>query len=62
MIMDSICNKELDEIAAKKAEDGEEAQEYGEIFTDFATKDFVEKNIRVRPISGMNADETKDGR
>jgi hypothetical protein len=30
---------------------------------DFATEDFINKNIRVRPISGVSkADETKDGR
>jgi hypothetical protein len=33
------------------------------VFTDFATEDFISKNIRVRPISGFtHADETKDGR
>lgn len=31
------------------------------MFNDFANEDFVNKNIRVRPISGLN-DETKDGR
>lgn len=30
---------------------------------DFATEDFINKNIRVRPISGVSkADETRDGR
>jgi len=30
---------------------------------DFATEDFINKNIRVRPISGVSRpDETKDGR
>lgn len=31
------------------------------MFNDFANEDFVNKNIRVRPVSGLN-DETKDGR
>ena len=32
-------------------------------FIDFATEDFISKNIRVRPISGVtNKDETRDGR
>ena len=32
-------------------------------FIDFATEDFINKNIRVRPISGItNKDETRDGR
>ena len=30
---------------------------------DFATEDFIHKNIRVRPISGVtHGDDTKDGR
>jgi hypothetical protein len=38
--------------------------EYGDVFNDFATEDFISKNIRVRPVSGFThaADETKDGR
>ena len=34
------------------------------MFNDFATEDFISKNIRVRPVSGVThgADETKDGR
>ena len=33
------------------------------MFTDFATEDFINKNIRVRPFSGVtHADETRDGR
>ena len=46
---------------------GEEEQDkevqYGGVFTDFATVDFMHKNIRVRPISGFtHGDDTKDGR
>ena len=37
--------------------------EYGDVFTDLATEDFLNKNIRVRPFSGVtHADETRDGR
>jgi len=59
--MQSYTASELDLIASKRQEEGEEGLEYAEVFTDFATKDFVERNIRVRPISGI-PDETKDGR
>jgi hypothetical protein len=31
------------------------------VFNDFATEDYVNKNIRMRPVSGLG-DETKDGR
>ena len=37
--------------------------EYGDVFTDLATEDFLNKNIRVRPFSGVtHPDETRDGR
>ena len=37
--------------------------EYGDVFTDFNTEEFIHKNVRVRPVSGVtHADETKDGR
>jgi predicted RNase H-like nuclease (RuvC/YqgF family) len=48
-----------------RQQEGEEdkAIEYGDVFTDFATEEFISKNIRVRPVSGVtHADETKDGR
>ena len=48
-----------------RQQEGEEdkAIEYGDVFTDFATDEFISKNIRVRPVSGVtHADETKDGR
>jgi len=33
------------------------------VFTDFATPEFLDKNIRVRPISGVtHGDDTRDGR
>lgn len=44
-------------------DEDEKGIEYGDVFTDFATEDFISKNIRVRPVSGItHADETKDGR
>lgn len=47
----------------KAGDDEEKGIEYGDVFTDFATEDFINKNIRVRPISGVtHADETRDGR
>jgi len=37
--------------------------DYNDVFNDFATDDFITKNIRVRPTSGVtHADETRDGR
>ena len=46
-----------------KADVKGEGVEYGDVFNDFATEDFISKNIRVRPVSGFTQkDETKDGR
>ncbi len=46
-----------------KEKDDENPIEPDDAFIDFATEDFINKNIRVRPISGItHADETKDGR
>lgn len=58
-----VCD-ELRRLAERQAqEDGTDAIEYGDVFTDIATEDFISKNIRVRPVSGItHADETKDGR
>ena len=48
---------------AQTQEEDEKGIEQGDVFTDFATEDFISKNIRVRPVSGVtHADETKDGR
>lgn len=60
--MSQVCHSELDKVAQQREEEGDEQIEYGEVFNDFATEDFVNKNIRVRPISGLAPDETKDGR
>ncbi len=57
-----VCD-ELKRLIEKQQDDDEKAIEYGDVFTDFATEDFIAKNIRVRPVSGVtHADETKDGR
>ena len=61
----TIVDKELTQLKTRQQEDGydENGVEYGEVFTDFATEDFINKNIRVRPFSGVtHADETRDGR
>lgn len=48
---------------AQEGEKHGEGVEYGDVFNDFATEDFINKNIRVRPLSGFTQkDETKDGR
>jgi len=54
----------LTALKAKQTEEGEgEGIEFVDIFTDIATEDFINKNIRVRPFSGVTyADETRDGR
>ncbi len=59
--MEKACCIELDQIARQREENGEDDQDYQEVFNDFATDEFVNKNIRVRPISGF-VDDTKDGR
>jgi hypothetical protein len=56
----------LTQLNAKAADEGRaggDGVEYGDVFNDFATEDFISKNIRVRPVSGFTVkDETKDGR
>ena len=63
--MNQIVCEQLTQLNAKAA-DGDrvgEGVEYGDVFNDFATEDFISKNIRVRPVSGFTVkDETKDGR
>lgn len=63
--MNSVVVDELKKLGDKnqKHEDEDKGVEYGDVFTDFATEDFISKNIRVRPVSGVtHGDETKDGR
>lgn len=51
------------ELSALKARADKNPVEPDDAFIDFATEDFINKNIRVRPISGVtNKDETRDGR
>ena len=59
-----VCD-ELKRMSERQTNQDDEDRgiEYGDVFTDFATEDFISKNIRVRPVSGVtHADETKDGR
>jgi hypothetical protein len=62
--MNLVVVEELKRMLEKQGQDdGDQGIEYGDVFTDFATEDFISKNIRVRPVSGVtHADETKDGR
>lgn len=61
--MSTLTDKELDALKQRAEQDGEQEQDFGETFNDFATEDFINKNIRVRPVSGItNKDETRDGR
>ena len=51
------------ELKAIKDRSDDNPIEPDDAFIDFATEDFISKNIRVRPISGVtHADETRDGR
>lgn len=58
--MNEVVEKELTTIAENYNED-DGGIEYDQVFKDIANEDFVNKNIRVRPVSGM-VDETRDGR
>jgi len=58
--MHTVVEQELNAIAQTRTEE-EAGIEYDQVFNDFANEDFVHKNIRVRPVSGLN-DETRDGR
>ena len=62
-MFDSINKCVSRQLETLKEDDNEEGIDYGEVFTDFATPEFLDKNIRVRPVSGVtHGDETKDGR
>lgn len=51
------------ELRTLKERSDENPIEPDDTFIDFATEEFITKNIRVRPISGVtHGDETKDGR
>ena len=58
-----VCD-ELNKLIEKTQVDEDKGGiEYSDVFNDFATEDFISKNIRVRPVSGVtHGDDTKDGR
>lgn len=60
--MNTVVSRELDALKQRE-EDADDGVDYGEVFTDFATPEFLDKNVRVRPISGVtHGDDTRDGR
>jgi len=62
LAMESITVSELSALKDKSTGDKIEPDD-AFIDLDFATEDFINKNIRVRPVSGVtNKDDTKDGR
>ena len=62
--MNKITEREVGALNARREAEGmTDEPEFGETFNDFATEDFINKNIRVRPVSGVtHPDETRDGR
>ena len=63
--MNNVVSSELAALKKREEEEGvDEGIDYGEVFTDFATPEFMDKNIRVRPVSGVThgEDATRDGR
>ena len=62
--MSIVACEELVKHSGEEGAGASEGVEYRDVFTDFATEDFIQKNIRVRPASGVThgGDETKDGR
>jgi hypothetical protein len=61
--MEHITVSELKAIKERAAESRVEPDDGFIDLVDFATDEFIVKNIRVRPISGLtHGDETKDGR
>ena len=60
--MNTVVCRELDGLKQRE-DDHDDGVDYGEVFTDFATPEFLDKNVRVRPISGVtHGDDTRDGR
>ena len=62
--MNTVVSRELTSLKQREADGNvDDGIDYGEVFNDFATPEFVDKNVRVRPVSGMtHGDETRDGR
>ena len=56
--MASVTTTELKNLR----ESNENHMEPDDAFIDFATEDFINKNIRVRPVSGITNRDDKDGR
>ena len=50
--MNTIVLRELDGLKQREEQE-DDGVDYGEVFTDFATPEFLDKNVRVRPISGL---------
>ena len=63
--MKSLVRSELSALKDRQEAAGgvEDEADFAETFNDFATEDFINKNIRVRPVSGItHGDETRDGK
>lgn len=60
--MGKIVHQELTKLDDFQKEKEDADMDYVGVFTNFATQEFIDKNIRVRPQSGVTHDETKDGR
>lgn len=61
--MEQVTVTELKDLRDKEAAGEKPYQHADDQFIEFATDAFINKNIRVRPISGVtNADPTNDGR
>ena len=53
MVFEGMSTMVVNQLEAFKAQEDRGGDiEYGEVFNDFATDDFISKNIRVRPVSG----------
>ena len=62
--MAALVGRELAALKQRQEAEGvADEADFAETFNDFATEDFINKNIRVRPVSGItHGDETRDGR
>jgi hypothetical protein len=61
--MSQVVVEDLGKIKEARANEEDKEIDYGDVFPDLQKKDFVDKNVRIRPVSGLtHADETKDGR
>ena len=60
-VSETIC-QELDKIIEENTEDNTQYITAKDFMNDFATEEFLNKNIRVRPISGVSKHDGPDGR